>query len=444
MIELSPEVITIIMMGAILLGVLTGFPLAIPIGGVGVIMGYLLFGPTSFEIIYARVYSLVTSYTLLAVPLFIFMGSMLEHSGIAEKMYEALYMWLGGLKGGLAIITVLIGTIMAACVGIIAASITMLALVALPAMLKRGYNKSLASGAVVAGGCLGILIPPSIMLVIYGPMAWISVGKLFMAAFFPGFTLSALYCGYIALRCFLQPELAPTIPLEERRVPYIKKTLLLVTAMMPTAILILAVLGVIFLGIAAPTEAAATGAFVATILAIVYRRFNLQVLRGTALVTLRLTSMILLIGSCAFAFVGIFLSAGCGKVVEELILGTPGGRWGAFAVVMFIVFLLGFFIDWIGILFIIVPIISPLAPVLGFDPLWFAMMICVNLQMSFMTPPFAPGIFFLRGSVSPELGVTMADIIRGVVPFVILVMVGLGLCVAFPQIILWLPAQMIK
>jgi len=275
-------------------------------------------------------------------------------------------------------------------------------------------------------------------------MAWISVGKLFMAAFFPGFTLSALYCGYIALRCFLQPELAPTIPLEERRVPYIKKTILLVTAMMPTAILILAVLGVIFLGIAAPTEAAATGAFVATILAIVYRRFNLQVLRGTALVTLRLTSMILLIGSCAFAFVGIFLSAGCGKVVEELILGTPGGRWGAFAIVMFIVFLLGFFIDWIGILFIIVPIISPLAPVLGFDPLWFAMMICVNLQMSFMTPPFAPGIFFLRGSVSPELGVTMADIIRGVVPFVILVMVGLGLCVAFPQIILWLPAQMIK
>jgi len=444
MIELSPEITTIIMMGAILLGVLTGFPLAIPIGGVGVIMGYLLFGPTSFEIIYARVFSLVTSYTLLAVPLFVFMGSMLERSGIAEKMYEALYLWLGGLKGGLAIITVLIGTIMAACVGIIAASISMLALVALPAMLKRGYNKSLASGAVVAGGCLGILIPPSIMLVIYGPMAWISVGKLFMAAFFPGFTLSVLYCGYIALRCFLQPELAPTIPPEERKVPYLKKTTMLITSMLPTAILILAVLGVIFLGIAAPTEAAATGAFVATVLAIVYRRFNLQVLRGTALVTLRLTSMILLIGSCAFAFVGIFLSAGCGKVVEELILGTPGGRWGAFAVVMFIVFLLGFFIDWIGILFIIVPIISPLAPVLGFDPLWFAMMICVNLQMSFMTPPFAPGIFFLRGSVSSELGVTMADIIRGVVPFVILVMVGLGLCVAFPQIILWLPAQMIK
>jgi len=444
MIELSPEITTIIMLGAIVLGVLTGFPLAIPIGGVGVIMGYLLFGPSSFEIIYSRVFSLVTSYTLLAVPLFVFMGSMLEHSGIAEKMYDALYLWLGGLKGGLAIITVLIGTIMAACVGIIAASITMLALVALPAMLKRGYNKSLASGAVVAGGCLGILIPPSIMLVIYGPMAWISVGKLFMAAFFPGFTLSALYCLYIGLRCYLQPQIAPVIPPEERQVPFLKKTALLATSLLPTAILIIAVLGVIFLGIAAPTEAAATGAFVATILAIVYRQFNLQILKGTALVTLRLTSMILLIGSCAFAFVGIFLSAGCGDVIENLILGTPGGKWGAFAVVMFIVFLLGFFIDWIGILFIIVPIISPLAPVLGFNELWFAMMICVNLQMSFMTPPFAPGIFFLRGTASEELGLTMAEIIRGVIPFVILVMVGLGLCIAFPQIILWLPSQMIK
>ena len=444
MIELSPEIVTIIMMGGILLGVLTGFPLAIPIGGMGVIFGYLLFGASAFDIIYSRIFSLITSYTLLAVPLFIFMGGMLERSGIAEKMFDALYLWLGGLKGGLAIVTVLIGTIMAATVGIIAASITMLTLVALPAMLKRGYSKSLASGAICAGGCLGILIPPSIMLVIYGPMAWISVGKLFMAAFIPGLVLSGLYITYITIRSLLQPEIAPPVPVEERRVPFIKKTGLLIVSLVPPGLLILAVLGAIFMGIAAPTEAAAVGALVATILAIAYRRFNLQVLKQTALQTLRLTSMILLIGSCSYAFVGVFLSAGGGKVVEELILGTPGGRWGAFVVVMFIIFLLGFFIDWIGILFIIVPIISPLAPVLGFDPLWFAMMICINLQMSFMTPPFAPGIFFLRGAASPELGVTMADIIRGVVPFVILVMVGLGLCIAFPQIILWLPGMMIK
>jgi tripartite ATP-independent transporter DctM subunit len=444
MIDISPELTTALMMGLIMVGVLTGFPLAIPIGGVAVIFGFLLFGTGSIEIISGRVFSLVTNYTLLAVPAFIFMGGMLQHSGIAEKMYDALYVWLGGLRGGLAIITVLIGTIMAACVGVIAASITMLAMVALPAMLRRGYDKGLASGSVVAGGCLGILIPPSIMLVIYGPMAWISVGKLFMAAFFPGFTLSALYCLYIGIRSYLQPQIAPSIPSEERRMPFLKKTILLITSLAPTAILILAVLGVIFLGIAAPTEASATGAFVATILAIAYRRVSFNLLNETALATLKLTSMILLIGSCAFAFVGVFLSAGCGNVVEELILGTPGGRWGAFASVMFIVFLLGFFIDWIGILFIIVPIISPLAPALGFDPLWFAMMICVNLQMSFMTPPFAPGIFFLRGTASKELGLTMADIIRGVIPFIFLVFIGLALCVIFPQIILWLPGQMIK
>ncbi len=444
MIDISPELTTALMMGLIMVGVLTGFPLAIPIGGVGVIFGFLLFGTGSIEIISGRVFALVTNYTLLAVPAFIFMGGMLQHSGIAEKMYDALYIWLGGLRGGLAIITVLIGTIMAACVGVIAASITMLAMVALPAMLKRGYDKGLASGSVVAGGCLGILIPPSIMLVIYGPMAWISVGKLFMAAFFPGFTLSVLYCLYIGIRSYLQPHIAPPIPSEDRRMPFLKKTILLITSLAPTAILILAVLGVIFLGIAAPTEASATGAFVATLLAIAYRRFNFKVLRETAIATLKLTSMILLIGSCAFAFVGVFLSAGCGNVVEELILSSPGGRWGAFASVMLIVFLLGFFIDWIGILFIIVPIISPLAPTLGFDPLWFAMMICVNLQMSFMTPPFAPGIFFLRGTASKELGLTMGDIIRGVIPFIFLVIIGLALCVIFPQIILWLPSQMIK
>jgi len=441
---LSPEVITILMMGAVLLGVLTGFPLAIPIGGVGVIAGYIMFGAPVFDLIYSRVFALITDYTLLAVPLFVFMGSMLERSGIAERMYGALYLWLGGFRGGLAIITVLIGTIMAACVGVIAASITMLALIALPAMLKRGYSKSLASGSICAGGCLGILIPPSIMLVIYGPMAWISVGKLFMAAFVPGLVLSGLYCSYIAIRSMLQPEIAPAVPVEERAVSFFKKTIMLFTSLLPTALLILSVLGVIFFGIAPPTEAAAVGAGVATILAIAYRRFNWTVLRDTALGTVKLTAMVLLIGSCSTAFVSVFLSAGCGKVVENFILAAPGGHWGAFIIIMFICFLLGMFIDWIGILFVMVPILSPIVPVLGFDELWFAMMICVNLQMSFMTPPFAYAIFFLKGTADPALGVTTADIIRGVIPFVILIMVGLGLCVAFPELILWLPGMMIK
>jgi len=444
MINISPELITVIMLGGVFLGVLTGFPLAVPIGGMAIIMGFLLYGTPSFHLIYSRVYSMLTNYTLLAVPCFVFMGGMLEKSGIASRMYDALYLWLGGLRGGLAIVTILLGTVLAACVGVIAASITMLALVGLPAMLNRGYDKGLASGAVIAGGCLGILIPPSIMLIIYGPMAMISVGQLFMAAFMPGFLLSALYMAYVATHCALNPRLGPPIPVAERAVPLVVKTKLLVTSLLPTALLILAVLGVIFLGIAAPTEASASGALVAVLLAAAYRKLNLKVLYGTALDTLRLTGMILLIGSCASAFVGIFLSAGCGRVVEQMILSAPGGRWGSFAVVMLVIFLLGFFIDWIGILFIVVPIISPLAATLGFSPLWFAMMICINLQSSFMTPPFAQGIFFLRGSASPEWGLTMADIIRGVMPFVVLVLVALVLCVIFPSIITWLPSMMIR
>ena len=444
MIDISPEITTVIMMGGILVGILSGYPLAIPIGALGLILGYAILGPAVLNLMYARLFTLVTSYVLLAAPLFIFMGIMLERSGIAERLYDALYLWLGGLRGGLAVTTVLLGTILAACVGIIGASVTMLSLLALPAMVKRGYSRSLASGSVCAGGTLGILIPPSIMLVIYGPMALISVGKLFMAAFIPGFILSGLYCSYIILRCLLQPNIAPAVPVEERRVSFIKKTTMLASSMLPPALLILAVLGTIFLGIAPPTEAAAVGAFVATLLAIAYRRFSWQVLKDTLSRTLRVTAMILLIGGTAFAFVGVFLAAGCGKVIEELILAAPGGRWGAFAIVMFALFLLGFFIDWLGILFIMVPILSPLVPVLGFDPLWFAMMVCINLQMSFMTPPMAHAIFYLRGSADPSLGVTMGDIIRGVIPFVILILIGMGLCIAFPQLILWLPAQMIK
>ena len=444
MIEISPEILTLIMLGGIMVGVLTGYPVAIPIGAVTLIIGFLLSGTSIFGLMYARMFSIVRSFPLLAVPLFVFMGTMLERSGIAEKMYDALYLWLSGFRGGLAIVTVLMGTVIAACVGVIAASVTMLVLIALPAMLKRGYSKSLASGAVCAGGTLGILIPPSVMLVIYGPMANLSVGKLFMAAFFPGFLLSGLYCTYIALRCLLQPELAPSVPVEDRAVPFAKKTYMLATSMLPPVILILAVLGSIFSGIAPPTEAAAVGAIAAIILAIAYRRFSWRVLKEVSLHTVRITAMIMLIAGCAFAFVGVFLGEGCGKVVEGFILAAPFGRWGAFGMVMLIIFILGFFIDWTGIIFIIVPIVAPLAPILGFDPLWYGMMICINFQMGFLTPPFAPAIFYFRGSASPELGITMGDIIRGVFPFVGLIIIGLLLCALFPQIILWLPAQMIR
>ena len=431
------------MIGGIFIGVLTGFPLAFVVGSVGLIVGYITLGPQAFEILYGRLYSLSLNYPLLAVPLFTFMGVVLQKSGIADGLFDALYLWLGGFRGGLAVATVIFGTVLAACLGVITAAVTMLTLIALTPMVRRGYDKSIASGAVCAGGTLGILIPPSVMLVIYGPMAQLSVGKLFMAAIFPGLLLCVLYCTYIAVRCLLQPNLGPSIPVEDRRVPFAVKTRKLVSSLFPPAILILSVLGTIFFGIAPPTEAASVGAFTATILTVAYRKFSFGMLASTALETLRVSSFVLLIGCLSFAFVGVFISLGGADVVSRVILAAPGGRWGAFIMVMIVVFLLGMFIDWIGIVFIMVPILAPIGPQLGFDALWFGMMICVNLQMSFMTPPFATSIFVCRGTAAPELGVTISDIIRGVVPFVAMIIVALLLCVIFPQIILWLPGKMI-
>lgn len=444
MVDLSPELTVIIMFGGILIGILLGYPLAIVLGGVAMVVGLMTIGTPTMEIFRLRILGLLSNYILLAAPLFIFMGVMVERSGAAERLYGGLYLWFGGFRGGLAIASVLLGTILAATVGVIAASVIMIGLIAVPSMLKRGYNKELTTGSVLAGGTLGILIPPSIMLVFYGPMAQISVGKLFMGAFPAGFVLSGLYISYIAILCWLRPKTAPSIAAEERAVPLLKKIGILLTSMLPPVFLILAVLGTIFFGIAAPTEAAAVGALASLILAVAYRRLNWQVLKDASLHTLRITSMAFFIALGASMFTGIFLRLGGGDVVTDLVLATPGGRWGAFAAIMFIIFVLGMFIDWLGILFIMVPIVTPIGAALEFDPLWFALMICVNLQMSFLTPPFAYAIFYLKGISQPEWGITTAHIIRGVIPFVILIMVGLGLFVAFPQLLLWLPAQMIR
>ncbi len=444
MIELSPEVVAVVMLGAVLVLVLTGYPLAYVVGIIALVVGMFVWQGQVSQMLYLRAQKIMLNYTLLAVPLFVFMGVMLERSGIIERLYDVLYLWLGGFRGGLAVVTVIVGTIMAATVGIITASVTLLTLVALPSMIKRGYSKSFASGACTAGGVLGILIPPSIMIVLYGPMAELSVGKLFFGAFVPGFILSILYISYIIIRSFIQPAIAPPVPVEERAMPFLQKTTKLFVALVPPAILIMSVLGVIFLGIAAPTEAAGVGAFAATLLTVAYRRFSFDVLKEVTLMTARLSGFILLVGSMSFAFTGVFLGAGGGQAVSEVILATPGGRWAAFAVIMFICFLLGMFIDWIGIIFIMVPIITPIFAALGFDPIWAAIMVCVNLQSSFMTPPFAMGIYICRGAADPSLGVTVADIIRGVIPFVILILVGIALLVIWPNLVLWLPSMMIK
>ncbi len=444
MISMSPELVTFLMIAGILVGVLLGYPLALSVGGVGIVIGMLLWGPELVgEVYYGRFFSGIQNYVLLAVPLFVFMGIMLEQSGVAEGMYDALYLWFGGIKGGLAVTTVLIGTVVAACVGIIGASVTMLALIALPAMINRGYDRSLAAGSVCAGGSLGILIPPSIMLVVYGPMAQLSVGRLFFGAFLPGFLLSAMYIAYLLIRCMMQPRLAPPVPASERAVPISIKMGKLAKSMVPPVILILAVLGSIFFGVAAPTEAAGVGALAATLLAAGYRKLNWTVLMSTALATVRVAGMVLLIGAFAFAFVGVFMRANGDRVVTEFVLAAPGGMWGVFFVIMFICFILGFLIDWLGIIFIMVPIVTPIGAAAGFDPLWFAMMICINLQMSFMTPPFAYALFYVRGAADPRLGLTSAHIITGMVPYVFIIVAALLLCIAFPQIILWLPGQML-
>lgn len=440
---LSPEFLTIGMFLVLFFGVLTGFPLALPIGGAGLLFGFLMFGDASFDMIYTRVYAQLTNTGFMAVPLFVFMGGMLERSGIAKKMYESLYISFGRFRGGLAIVSIMIGTIMAACIGVIAASISMLTIVALPVMIKRGYDKGLATGCICAGGTLGILIPPSIMLIVYGPAAWISVGKLFTAAFGPGLMLSGLYILYIAIRSFLQPSLAPAVSKEEQdNYTFSAKIIMLVKSLFPTLLLILSVLGAIYTGIAAPTEAAAVGALISVLLAIVYRKFSFKALMEVSLSTIKLTCMVLLIASCSTAFVSVFLAGGGGEVVESFILGFPGGKWSVFAMIMAVTFVLGAFIDWVGIIFVLVPILSPIIPVLGFDPLWFAMMIIVNLQMSFLTPPFAYAMFFLKGAADPSLGIETKDIIRGMLPFVGIVALGLILMIIFPGIVTWLPNTM--
>lgn len=444
MVEMSPEMITILMFGGLFICILLGYPLAIAIGGVGLFAGVLFLGPIALKMFPLRVFGLMSDYVLLAVPLFIFMGTMMEASGTAERLYGALYLWLGGLRGGLAIATILMGTILAACVGIIAASTIMMGLIALPSMIQRGYSRDVATGSVCAGGTLGILIPPSIMLVLYGPMASLSVGKLLMGAFMPGLLLSTLYVSYIAVRCIIRPQDGPPMPPEDRAVPLLKKLGILFGGLVPPVFIILAVLGSIFFGVAAPTEAAAVGALAATILALAYRRLTLKAVTKSMLETLRITCMAFLIVWGASIFTGAFLRLGGGEVVTNLVLAMPGGKWGAFGIIMFVIFILGMFIDWMGILFVMVPIVTPIGGVLGFDPIWFALMVCVNLQMSFMTPPFAYAIFFVKGISKPEWGVSTADIIRGVYPFVFLIAIGLTLCAIFPQIILWLPNLMIK
>lgn len=430
-----------IMFALVLVGVLSGYPIGFVLGGLALSFGLVYWGPQVIPALFFRCFAVLKTYIYAAIPLFVFMGIMLERSGSSERLFHAAHLLMGGLRGGLGIATIFVCTIFAAATGIVGASVVTMGLLALPPMLRRGYNKELATGCILAGGTLGILIPPSIMIVVYGPMANLSVARLFFGAFSPGLLLATLYIAYIAIRCFFQPEIGPPMPVEDRKaVSLSRKLYLTATGLVPPVFLIMSVLGMIFLGVAAPTEAAALGAFASLILAAAYRKLNWQALKDVVYTTLRISSMIIFVVVGASMFTSVFMGLGGGEFVSNLLLAVPFGKWGALAAMMIIVFILGMFIDWIGIVLIIVPLFTPIAATLGFDAIWFALLVMVNLQMSYLTPPFAYAIFYLRGIAPPE--VTIAHIYRGVIPFVLLQWTGLLLCILFPQIILWLPSLM--
>jgi len=439
----SPEILLIILFVGLIIGLAIGFPVPFVMLGISLIVGVMGAGSGFFHMMILRVFETMENYILAAIILFVYMGIMLERSGAAERLFSSTHILLGGLRGGLALAAVAVCTVMAAATGIMGAPVIIMGLFALPEMLKRGYDRALSAGTICAGGTLGILIPPSIMLVVYGPMAGVSVGRLFMAAILPGLTLSALYGIYIILRCFLRPELGPALPPEQRALPIGKKLLMIVTSMFPTLFLILAVLGTIFFGVAAPTEASAVGAFASILLALSYRKLNWKTFRDSVYQTLRISSMIMLIVAAAFVFTGTFMLVGGGDLVKDFLLGLPIGRWGILAIMMTAFFIFGLFMEWVGIVPILVPIFTPIIGELGFDPLWAAMLFCVTMQTSFLTPPMAPALFYIKG-VAPR-GVDFGKhIVAGTMPFVVLQLVGVALLAIFPQLALWLPSLMIR
>jgi tripartite ATP-independent transporter DctM subunit len=421
-----------------LLVLLAGFPLAFGIGSVGLLFGYLTSGSAFLYMIPMRVVTgTLSTYIFAAVPLFIFMGTMMQTSGVAERAFNVLHRWMGALNGGLAVATVALAVLFAATTGVVGASETAIGLLAIPSMLKARYSQSLASGAVCAGGTLGILIPPSIMLILYAPMAGVSVVQMFAGAIIPGMLLGCGYIIYILVRTAITPEIGPAIPVEERHEFFSKQSLIDgLKYLLPPAFLVLMVLGSIFFGVASPTEAGAVGAIAATLLAMLYRQLTWQVFKENCYTTMRITAMIIFIAIAASLFTGAFLNAGCGEVITDVLLSMGLGRWGIFITMLLIILILGMFIDWIGILLIVVPIFSPMLLSLGFDPLWVGLVVCTSLQISFLTPPFAYSIFYLKGL---DLGLELSQMYRGIIPFVLVQMVVVVLIIIFPQLCLWVP-----
>ncbi|WP_309544720.1 TRAP transporter large permease subunit [Alkalilimnicola ehrlichii] len=383
--------------------------------------------------------SVMDNYTLVAVPFFIFMGVMLEKSGLAEELLKTMGRLFGALRGGMAISVVVVGALLAASTGVVGASVVTMAVLALPVMLKYGYDKAFASGVVVSSGTLGQIIPPSIVLIILADQMGISVGDLFLGAFIPGLLLAFMYILWVVWVAWRHPAAAPAMPVDERPEWGRELAMLVVRSLIPPLALVFVVLGTIFFGIASATEAGAAGALGALILAAINRRLNMGNLRAAMDQTVRLTSMVFMILVAATVFIMVFNALRGPRIVEELLLNLPGGEWGFLFFVMLTIFALGFFLDFIEISFIAVPLVVPIALSFGLDPLWLGVLIALNLQASFLTPPFGFSLFYLKGVAPP--GVTTWHIYRGVVPFILIQLLALTLVITFPQLALWLPGM---
>lgn len=431
------ELITILMFGGMIVLLLLGLPLAFVTGIIAAVFGIAMFGPNSLLLIASRIYSFMNEYVLVSVPMFILMASILERSGVARDLFRAMHVWAGGLKGGLAVQTTLAATVMAAMTGIIGGEIVLLGLVALPQMLRLGYDRKLAIGTICAGGSLGTMIPPSIVLVIYGLTVNVSIGDLFAASTVPGLMMSALYISYILIRCHLDPRLGPPAPEEERNIPLAEKVRMLGGLALPMLVAF-SVLGTIYTGIASVTEAAGMGVVGTAVAAAIRGEFTLKLVRASLLQTMAACGVLLWVSFGATAMIGVYNLAGGPAFVRTLMIGLPVSPIVVVLIMMAILIVLGCLMDWIGICLLTMPIFVPIIKALGYDPIWFGVLFCMNMQISYLSPPFGPAAFYLKGVAPPDI--SLHEIFSALWPFIGLQIVSLAVVIYFPQIALWLPS----
>jgi tripartite ATP-independent transporter DctM subunit len=438
---MSIELITILLLATFILLLVTGLPLAWVMGATAVIFSLTLFGPNIMVMMVGRVYQMMLNYALVAVPLFIFMASILQKSGVADQLFKAVYIWSGPFRGGLAIGTIISCTIMAAMVGIVGAEIVTFGMIALPSMLERKYDGKIALGSICAGGGMATLIPPSVVFIVYAMTAGASVGDLFIAGIIPGLLLGALFIAYIIIATWLKPEMAPAAPKEERNVPLKQKLALLKGLIMP-GLLAALVLGSIYAGVATPSEAAGIGCLGAIITAAINRKLTFSGIKSALYETVKISCMLAWLFFGAQTIIGVYTLAGGDQFVRNAVMGLPFGKWGAIIGMQLILIFLGMFLDWIGIVLLTMPLFVPIILDLGFDNVWFGVVFCMNMHISYLSPPFGPSIFYLKSVVGDDIPV--GQIYRANLPYLWLTFLALALTVAFPGLSLWLPSMMLK